>query len=64
MKNIIKYFKIEGTPGGSQEWCADFWMYLGGCAALAACDQAICLAKNYGLKDVYPYDIDQMKKKE
>ena len=34
----IDYFQIEGTPGGNQEWCTDFWMYLGGCGALAACD--------------------------
>ena len=29
----IDYFQIEGTPGGNQEWCTDFWMYLGGCGA-------------------------------
>jgi len=32
----IDYFQIEGTPGGNQEWCTDFWMYLGGCGALGA----------------------------
>ena len=42
----IDYFQIEGTPGGNQEWCTDFWMYLGGCGALAACDLSICLARN------------------
>ena len=21
----IDYFQIEGTPGGNQEWCTDFW---------------------------------------
>ena len=46
----IDYFQIEGTPGGNQEWCTDFWMYPGGCGALAACDLSICLARNYGLK--------------
>ncbi len=50
----IDYFQIEGTPGGNQEWCTDFWMYLGGCGALAACDLSICLARNYGLKKCYP----------
>ena len=48
---IIDYFNIEGTPGGNQDWCTDFWMYLGGCAALAACDLSICLSKNLGLAD-------------
>ena len=60
----IKYFNIEGVPGGSQEWCADFWMYLGGCAALAACDQAICLARNYGFTDLYPYPAEDLKKQD
>ena len=60
----IKYFNIEGVPGGSQERCADFWMYLGGCAALAACDQAICLARNYGFTDLYPYPAEDLKKQD
>ena len=37
----IDYFQIEGTPGGNQEWSTDFWMNLGGCGALAACDLSI-----------------------
>lgn len=61
---LIDYFQIEGTPGGNQDWCTDFWMYLGGCGALAACDTSICLAKNYGLKDCYPFDVDHMTKKQ
>ena len=60
----IDYFEIEGTPGGNQEWCTDFWMYLGGCGALAACDLSICLARNYGLTECYPGDAGNLTKKE
>lgn len=60
----IDYFNIEGTPGGNQEWCSDFWMYLGGCAALAACDLSICLSKNLHQKECCPYDPDTMTKKQ
>lgn len=66
MKNKyeIDYYQIEGTPGASQDWCSDFWMNLGGCAALAAGDMAICLSKNYGLTACCPYDPDHMTKKD
>lgn len=60
----IDYFQIEGTPGGNQEWCTDFWMYLGGCGALAACDLSICLARNYGLKKCYPGDAWNLTRKD
>ncbi len=64
MKNYIDYFKVGDTPGGNQDWCTDFWMHLGGCGALAACDMAICLAKNKGQKDAVPYDPNHMTKQQ
>lgn len=60
----IDYFEVEGTPGGNQEWCTDFWMYLGGCAALAACDVSICLAKNAGCRECYPFSVNKLTKKQ
>ena len=60
----IDYYEIEGSPGGSQDWCSDFWMNLGGCAALAAGDMAICLSRNYGLSECCPYDPDHMTKED
>ena len=60
----IDYYSIEGSPGGNQDWCRDFWMNLGGCAALAAGDMAICLSKNYGLDDCCPYLPDSMTIKD
>ena len=53
---------IEGTPGGCQDWFKDFWMNLGGCGALAACDISICLSKNMQYHDCCPYNPLSMTK--
>ena len=58
----IPYFNIEGTPGGNQEWFRDFWMHLGGCGALAACDLCVCLANNKGLRSALPFPADELTK--
>lgn len=60
----IDYFQIEETPGGNQDWCTDFWMYLGGCGALAACDTSICLAKNWNIKECCPFDVEDLTRKQ
>ena len=60
----IDYFNIEGTPGGSQNWFTDFWMHIGGCGALAACDLAICLSKNLGFSDCFPYNPRKLTKEQ
>lgn len=59
---MIDYFKIEGIPGGCQDWFADYWMHVGGCSVLAACDIAICLAGNLGFADCCPHDPHNMTK--
>ena len=51
----IEYFSLEGSKGGNQEWCRDFWMNIGGCAALVACDMSICLRQNHGIKESIPF---------
>lgn len=65
-KNSLKidYFNVEGTPGGNQDWCTDFWMNLGGCGALAACDISICLSQNAGYTRCCPYAPDALTKKQ
>ena len=59
----IPYFNIEGIPGGNQDWFPDFWMKLGGCAALSACDQAICLAANCGMEGCCTFSCDELTRK-
>ncbi|MDO4977789.1 MAG: hypothetical protein Q4E53_11070 [Eubacteriales bacterium] len=59
----IPYFMIGESQGGNQDWCTDFWMYLGGCGALAACDICICLAQNYGESACCPFPVEEISRK-
>lgn len=60
----IDYFKTDGIPGGSQAWFTDYWMRIGGCAALAACDMTICLAKNHGLRDLCSFNSRKINRED
>lgn len=56
MKKEISYFKIGTAVGGNQEWFQDKMMYLGGCAAVTACDICLHLALSRGMDMLYPFD--------
>lgn len=56
----IPYFNVGKTPGGNQDWFSDWWMHIGGCAALAACDTCICLAKNHEKKECCPFPTEHI----
>lgn len=56
MKKELDYFGIDGSIGWNQDWFQDWWMHIGGCAAVTACDLCIYLAGNKGLKRLYPYN--------
>ncbi len=64
MKNQIEYFKVEEELGWNQNRFRDWIMYLGGCAAVTACDLNINLAQKTGKKELYPYDIDKIDRKD
>lgn len=59
----LDYFTIGSSIGGNQDWFTDPIMRLGGCAAETACDSSIWFSKYFG-KDLYPYDIDDIRKKD
>lgn len=52
----VDYYQIDGALGWSQDWFRDWWMHLGGCAAVTACDVCIELARDHGLAALYPGD--------
>lgn len=56
MKRELDYFKIENSWGGYQEWFTDWWMRIGGCAAVAACDTCIYMELQKGKEKLYPFD--------
>ena len=59
----LPHFYIGSSFGGQQEWYSrltDFGMHVGGCAAVTACDCAICFEKYFGLRGLYPYDLQNI----
>ena len=65
-KKILDYFKIDGTPGGNQEWLPEWDMNMGGCAAVTACDTSIFLArlKPEKFKNLYPFDSENLSRQD
>lgn len=62
MKKELTYFNIEGCYGGNQNWFYDPMMKLGGCAAVVTCDLCIYLNLFKGIQNLYPLDINSLKK--
>ena len=56
MENVLQYFKIGESDGGSQDWFTDFWMKRGGCAALTAVDSCLYLTREKQLTGLCPVD--------
>ena len=64
MKKEVTYFRIENSYGGNQSWFLDPFMKLGGCAAAAACDTCINLAKHHQKINLFPFSLNPIKKEE
>ncbi|MCB7304593.1 hypothetical protein NE683_13820 [Bariatricus massiliensis] len=63
MKIELDYFTIDGEFGGNQDWFTNVVMHIGGCAAAAACDTCVYLARRWGMKELYPFDADNLSKR-
>lgn len=64
MKKELDYFCIDGSIGWNQDWFKDWWMHIGGCAAVTACDLCVYLADKKGLERLYPYNAHCPTKRE
>ncbi len=64
VRKVLPYFSINGAYGGSQAWFPPIMMWLGGCAAATACDSSIYFAKEWGMKALYPFDLDHLTRKD
>ncbi len=66
MKKELNYFNIEELYGGDQERLKDFWMHVGGCAAVTACDLSIYMDLYKGTKTeengLYPFELTALTK--
>ncbi len=63
MKKELPYFRIDGSYGGNQDWFAEPWMRLGGCAAETACDICVYL-DTYYKTNLCPCDVGNLHKKD
>ena len=64
MRRELDYIRIEDALGGNQEWLPERDMNRGGCGAVTACDLCIYLARQRGLRSLYPYDADRLTKED
>lgn len=67
LKKVLPHFYIGESLGGQQEWYSrltDFGMNVGGCAAITACDCAICFEKYFGLRGLYPFDLQNITRED
>ena len=53
---ILPHYAIGDSLGGSQDWFADRWMHIGGCAAVTACELCAYLARYRGYENLCPFD--------
>ena len=60
----LPHFSVDTAYGGSQDWCRSRWMKLGGCAAVTACDSAICFTLFKGRHGLYPYPTETISRQE
>ena len=56
MKRELEHFTLDGSLGGQQEWFTEYWMKIGGCGAVTACDVCVYLARNRDLPGTCPFD--------
>lgn len=62
MRHELDYFVIDGEIGGNQDWFTDWFMNVGGCGAVTACDVCIHLARSGAAPELYPYDPHALTK--
>ena len=64
MKKELPHFSVGSAYGGSQDWCPDLWMKIGGCAAVAACDSSIFFMLHKGRRELYPYALNDISRRD
>ena len=64
MKKELPHFAIGSAYGGSQDWCTELWMKIGGCAAVTACDSSIFFMLHKGRRELYPYALNDISRRD
>ena len=60
MKRELEHFRVDGSYGWNQDWFPDFFMRLGGCAAVTACDSCVYFALHMGRRNLIAFDPEQI----
>lgn len=64
MKRELNHHYIGKSYGGNQDWFRTFMMRLGGCGAETACESSLYFAREFGFKNLYPFNCDEIKREE
>lgn len=64
MKKELPHFNIGPAYGGTQDWCPTYWMNVGGCAAITACDCSIYFELHKNKAGLYPYDLHALSQSD
>ena len=62
MGRILEHFRIDGAYGWNQDWFPDFFMRMGGCAAVTACDSCVYLAMRQGRRELIPFAPEELSR--
>ncbi len=54
MRKELDYYKIDDFEGGNQNWFNDYWMKIGGCGAITACDTCIFFDRKFNQNILCP----------
>ena len=60
MRRELEHFRIDGSYGWNQDWFPDFFMRLGGCACVTACDACVYFALRHGRRELLDFDPEQI----
>ena len=60
MKKELDYFYIGSSLGWNQNDFKTYWMKIGGCGAVTACDSFVYFKKYFGNDRLYPHNVEKV----
>ena len=60
MKKELDYFYIGSNLGWNQNDFKTYWMKIGGCGAVTACDSFVYFKKYFGNDRLYPHNVEKV----
>lgn len=60
MKKELDYFYIGSNLGWNQDDFKTYWMKIGGCGAVTACDSFVYFKKYFAKERLYPHNVEKV----